>query len=152
MRDAVHALKYRNFRALSQPMGELMADYLRRSHIPGDVLVPIPLHHRRLRERGYNQSELLARELSKTVSLPVLDNVLRRVKNSSPQARATSVAERYQNVKGAFVCENNGRIAGKAVIVIDDVCTSGATLEACAEVLKIAGAVSVWGLTFAREV
>ncbi len=151
VRDAVHALKYRNFRALLQPMGVLMADYLDSSRIPGDVLVPVPLHSRRLKERGYNQSELLVRELSKKVGLPAPGSVLHRVKDSSPQVRAASVSERYQNVRGAFVCKSSDEIAGKAVIVIDDVCTSGATLEACADALKAAGAASVWGLTFARE-
>lgn len=152
VRDAVHALKYRNFRALSQPMGTLMADYLRSICIPGDVLVPVPLHFHRLKERGYNQSELLVHELGKIVGLSVLDNVLYRVKDSSPQVRAVSAVERYQNVEGAFICKSSDKIAGKAVIVIDDVCTSGATLEACANALKAAGATSVWGLTFAREV
>ncbi len=152
MKDVVHALKYHNFRSLSQPMADLMAGYLSCNQIPGDILVPVPLHRRRLKERGYNQSELLVRELGKIVGLPVADAVLCRVKDSSPQAKTTSVAERYRNVKGAFVCKDNGEISGRAVIVVDDVCTSGATLEACADVLKTAGAVSVWGLTFAREV
>lgn len=151
MREAVHALKYHNFRALSQPMAELMAAYLIDSKIPGDILVPVPLHRRRLKERGYNQSELLVHELGRIVGLPIAGAVLTRVKDSSPQARAASVRERYQNVDGAFDCQNNGEITGRAVIVVDDVCTSGATLEACARALKTAGATLVWGLTFARE-
>ncbi len=152
VREVVHALKYRNFRALSEPMAVLMADYLRSNSIPGNILVPVPLHYRRLKERGYNQSGLLVRELGKVVGLPVLYNVLHRVKDSSPQVRAASVTERYQNVKDAFVCKSSDEIAGKAVLLVDDVCTSGATLEACASVLKSAGAASVWGLTFAHEV
>lgn len=152
VRDTVHALKYYNFRSLSRPMADLMADYLCHSQIPGDVLVPVPLHRHRVKERGYNQSSLLVRELGKIVGLPVLDNVLCRVKDSPPQAKTASVGERYQNVRGAFACQSSGEIAGRAVIVIDDVCTSGATLEACADALKTAGAISVWGLTFAREV
>jgi len=152
VREAVHALKYRNQRVLSQYLAGLMADYLCHNHIPGEVLVPVPLHRRRLRERGYNQSSLLARELANIVRLPILENVLCRVKDSLPQVKAASVDARHQNVKGAFICQSDGRIKGKSVLVIDDVCTSGATLEACAAALKIAGATSVWGLTFAREV
>lgn len=152
VREAVHALKYRNQRVLSQCLAGLMADYLCHTHIPGEVLVPVPLHRRRLRERGYNQASLLARELAKTLGLPFVENVLCRVKDSLPQVKAASVDARHQNVKGAFICQYSDRIKGKSVLVIDDVCTSGATLEACAAALKVAGAVSVWGLTFAREV
>jgi len=137
---------------LSQYLAGLMADYLYHNHIPGEVLIPVPLHRRRLRERGYNQSSLLARELASIVGLPIVENVLCRVKDSLPQVKAASVDARHQNVKGAFICQSDGRIKGKSVLVIDDVCTSGATLEACAAALKIAGATSVWGLTFAREV
>lgn len=151
-KDVVHALKYYNFRALAQPMAELMAVYLSSSRIPGDVLVPVPLHRRRLKERGYNQSELLVSALGKIIGMPVADDVLYRIKDSLPQVRTTSVEERYQNVRGAFACKNGSEITGRAVIVVDDVSTSGATLEACADALKTAGAISVWGLTFAREV
>jgi ComF family protein len=127
-----------------------MANYLQDSPVCGEVLVPIPLHPRRLRERGYNQSSLLARELGKLIALPVIDTGLYRLKDSLPQARTTTVEERRRNVTNAFVCRDE-KLSGRSIILIDDVCTSGATLEACAKALKVAGAVSVWGLTLARE-
>ncbi|MBM4445859.1 MAG: ComF family protein [Chloroflexi bacterium] len=150
-RQAIHELKYRNLKAISGCLAILMANYLQDNPVHGEVLVPIPLHPRRLRERGYNQSTLLAEELSKLIALPVIDDSLRRLKDSLPQARTATVEERKRNVENAFACRDE-KLNGKSVILIDDVCTSGATLEACAEVLKVAGAVSVWGLTLAREV
>jgi ComF family protein len=129
----------------------LMADYLKDNQVYGEVLVPVPLHLRRLRERGYNQSNLLARELGKLVALPVIDYSLHRLKDSLPQARTTTVEERRRNVAKAFICRDE-KLSGTRIILIDDVCTSGATLEACAKAVKAAGAISVWGLTLAREI
>jgi len=128
-----------------------MHDYLQANALPGDVLVPVPLHPRRLRQRGYNQSVLLARELAQLTGLPVIEDCLCRSRNSLPQARTATVEERRDNVIGAFICKNE-KLAGAGVILIDDVCTTGATLEACASALKIGGTESVWGLTLAREV
>jgi ComF family protein len=104
-----------------------------------------------LRERGYNQSSLLARELSRCIDLPVIENCLIRVKQAQPQVRAVDVEERRRNVAEAFVCRDE-KISGRQIILIDDVCTSGATLECCAAALKNKGAASVWGLTLAREI
>jgi ComF family protein len=119
--------------------------------MPGEVLVPVPLHRKRLRERGYNQSCLLSEELGKLSGLPVVSDCLVRQKNSPPQAKTSTVEERRDNVVGVFDCRD-GRLRGKQVLLIDDVATSGATLDACAAVLKASGAVSVWALTFAREI
>jgi ComF family protein len=110
----------------------------------------VPLHPRRLRSRGYNQAVLLARELGKLAGLPVEEKALRKERNTPPQARATSAHERRENVKGSFSCRPES-VEGKQVLLLDDVCTTGATLEACSLVLKEAGASSVWGLTLARE-
>jgi ComF family protein len=128
-----------------------MSDYLDRNPLPADVLVPVPLHPKRLRERGYNQSELLARELGKLVSLPLVGNQLVRRKYALPQARTNSVAQRRANMADAFACEGNA-LAGRRVLLVDDVSTSAATLDACAATLKNSGAASVWGLVLAREV
>ncbi|MCJ7514349.1 MAG: ComF family protein [Dehalococcoidia bacterium] len=151
VRRAVHDLKYRNLKSIAICLATLMADYMRDNPVPGDVLVPVPLHPRRLRERGYNQSSLLANKLGKLTALPVLEGKLCRLKDSLPQARTTTVEERRKNVRKAFKCQH-GKLQGKAFILIDDVCTSGATLESCAAALKAAGAVSVWGFTLAREI
>jgi len=132
-------------------LAELLADYLRSNQLDGEALTYVPLHPRRLRERGYNQSRLLARELSKRIDLPVIEDCLIRVKQAHPQVRAHDVAERQRNVADAFVCRDE-KVNGKQIMLIDDVCTSGATLESCAAALKSKGVVFVWGLTLAREI
>lgn len=151
IRQAIHQLKYKNLRASAEPLAEILWSYLSDNPISGEVLVPVPLHGKRLRERGYNQSELLAREMGKINGLPVVTGCLTRSRHASPQARAASSSQRQENVAGAFSCRN-GSLKDKRVILIDDVATSGATLEACAAVLKTGGAAAVWGLTLAREV
>jgi ComF family protein len=128
----------------------LLHDYLVQNPLPGEALVPVPLHRKRWRERGYNQSELVARSLSKLCGLPVVEDCLMRPGNTAPQARSSSVSERRDNVARAFRCNGRG-LKGKRVILMDDVSTSGATLNSCAAVLKSAGAVEVWGLVIALE-
>ena len=151
IRQAIHQLKYRNLRALAQPLAGLLQDYLATNPLSGEVLVPVPLHQKRLRERGYNQSGQLARELGKLISLPVVDDCLIRHRLASPQTRTVTVEERRRNVAGAFSCRD-GRLKDKQVLLLDDVSTSGATLDAGAAVLKAAGAASVWGLVVAMEI
>jgi competence protein ComFC len=147
----VHQLKYRNLRALAPSLSELLDNYLKTLTLPADVLVPVPLHRKRLRERGYNQSLLLARGLGRLTGQPVVDGCLVRQKNTPPQARTSTVEERRDNVIGVFDCRDD-RLRGRQVLLIDDVATSGATLDACAAVLKASGAASVWALVLAREI
>lgn len=151
IQQAVYQLKYRNLRSIAPMLAGFIHDFLEMYPIQGDVLVPVPLHKSRIRERGYNQSTLLAKELVKLSGLPVFPNSLVKHEKSMPQARSANVEERKKNVSGVFSVRD-GTLKGKAVILIDDVSTSGATLDACAGVLKEAGAVSVWGLTLAREI
>ncbi len=151
MREAIHQLKYRNLRALAVPLAKLLHDYLITDPMPAEVLVPMPLHQKRLRERGYNQSSLLARQLGKLANLPVVDDCLIRQRHATPQARTATVEERQSNVTDAFACPDH-RLWDKQVLLIDDVSTSGATLDACAAALKASGATSVWGLVMAREI
>lgn len=151
MRQAIHQLKYRNLKAISPCLAELLANYLKSNPLPGEALIPVPLHPKRLRERGYNQSRLLAWELGKLTNIPVIEDCLIRVKEAKPQVKAANLEERHRNVTDAFAC-HNGKVSGKEIILVDDVCTSGATLESCAEALKSKGAVSIWGLTLAREI
>jgi len=150
IRECVHRLKYRHLRGLAGPLAELLAESLKDKALPGDTLVPVPLHPGRERYRGYNQSALLARELGQATGLPVAEKVLLRVKASGSQARASGLEERRRNVEGAFACSAAG-VAGKRILLLDDVCTTGATLEAAARALKEGGAASVWGLTLAKE-
>jgi len=151
IRQAIHELKYRNLRALSGTLARLLFDYLAKNPMPAEVLVPVPLHHKRLRERGYNQAGLLAKELGKITGRPVVDDCLVRQRPAPPQARTATATERWANVADAFACRDQ-RLRGRAVLLIDDVATSGATLDASATALKAGGAASVWGLVLARDI
>ena len=148
IRDAVHQLKYRGLQAVAPDLGKLLSSHARRNQLAADVLVPVPLHSRRLRQRGYNQAELLARETGARLGVEVMTGVLSRTRHESPQAGASSVRERLAHVKGAF--QARGPVEGRSVLLIDDVCTTGATLGACAVALRAAGAVTVRALTLAE--
>lgn len=150
IRHAIHQLKYGNFKALAAPFGRLLAESLAAGPLSVDTAVPVPLHPRRLRQRGYNQAGLLASEVGRITGVTVVDGSLTRARNTSAQTEAASAEARRRNVHGAFSCIDS-RLAGKKVLLIDDVCTTGATLDACAVAVKSAGADSVWGLTLARE-
>lgn len=146
VRQAIHCLKYQNLRAVAWPLGQLLGECLRVYPLPVEVLVPVPLHPKRLRQRGYNQSALLAR----ATGLPVVEGLI-RLRDTPPQARTATSQERQDNVRGAFACRHRG-LRGRQILLVDDVCTTGATMEACALALKEAGAASVWGLALAREI
>ena len=148
IRPAIHFLKYHNHRAITAILGKILVDAYRRYHLNVEVIVPVPLHPSRLRERGYNQSELLAREVGAVLNLTVNTDGLQRTRKTKPQVEL-SIDERRQNVVNAFACDNQ-KLAGQQVLLIDDVCTTGSTLDACAAALKKSGVVSVWGLTLAR--
>jgi ComF family protein len=150
VRHAVHELKYRNLRSIATVLAAFLFEYLQENPVPGDTLVPVPIHRKRCRERGYNQSFLLAQELHRLSGLPLIDNCLFRTGYIAPQAKTTSVTQRLSNISGAFACTNNN-LKGKNVILVDDVSTSGATMNACAAALKSAGAAAVWGLALALE-
>ena len=147
LREAIHSLKYNNARALAAPLGARMAAYWQQEGFSADVIVPVPLHKSRLAERGYNQSLLLARAVSRATGIHLDEQMVVRHKATQQQA-LLNAAERRENVKGAFECR--GDAAGLRIALIDDVCTTGNTLEACAAVLKAAGAASVWAFTLAR--
>jgi len=126
-----------------------MSQYLLQNHLPVDVVVPVPLHPHRLRERGYNQATLLAKEVEKALGLPLLEDALLRVRSTIPQVGLTA-RERRDNVRGAFHCAD-GNLKGQRILLVDDVCTTGATLEACSLALRQEGVGVVWGLVLARE-
>ena len=149
VRDAIHRLKYKGERASAGLLAGLMAEYIEGSPVPADALLPTPLHPRRLRSRGYNQSALLARELGKRITLPVREDLLIRVRNPRPQVETQSQQERRVNVADNFACQTDA--AGLTVLLIDDVATTGSTLSECATALKAAGATRVHALTLARE-
>ena len=149
VRQAILQFKYRHIKAMAAPLGQLLSEFLHSHPVQGDILTPVPLHPKRLRQRGYNQASLLAKELGQLAGLPVVEGPLVRVRDTVSQARTASATERRLNVQDAFTC--NQGLEGERVLLIDDVCTTGATLDACAIALKAAGASSVWGLTVAKE-
>lgn len=116
-----------------------------------DILVPVPIHVSRLRERKFNQSALLCRELSKLTHMPVEYKVLQKHKKTKPQVECSGIA-RTRNVKNAFCINDSGKIKDKRIVLVDDVMTTGSTLTECAKVLLKAGAKSVDALTIARVI
>ena len=149
LKRAIYQFKYRQKRRLALPLADLMHLYLLENPWPAQLIVPVPLHMDRLRERGYNQAALLARELSERSGLPVEEGSLVRIRETASQV-ALRADERRQNVRGAFRGRGE-KSRDKRVLLIDDVSTTGATLEACAEALRQKGARSVWALVLARE-
>lgn len=150
IRRAVHAFKYRGVWSLGGVLGVLMVPTAQSMPFLPQVVAPVPLHPRRLKERGYNQAALLARSVAEGLGLPLDEGLLIRRRASAPLARLSSARLRQAEVRAAFACTEED-LEGAAVLLVDDVCTSGATLDACAVALKGAGAGRVWGLTLARE-
>lgn len=150
VRAAVHGLKYDDIRALAPVMARLMASDARVAKLEFDAIVPVPLHPKKLRQRGYNQAELLARELVKTLPGPLDTRSLQRVVATPPLARTTSRVEREATVRDAFRAGPGAR--GKRILLVDDVTTSGSTTRECALALLAAGATEVNAVVFAKEV
>lgn len=152
-RAMVHALKYGDRLELAPTMGRWMARAGRELLAEADALVPVPLHWRRLWARRFNQSALLAKTISREAGISVADGVLKRVKATAQQVGLTQ-AERALNVQGAFRVPAEGKVevAGRRLVLVDDVLTSGATSDACARALLRAGARGVDVLVFARVV
>lgn len=152
LREAVHALKFEGVRDLAFPLGTMLA---RRTHaalgptLSQATVVPIPLHPRREHNRGFNQSALLAKQLAQTLSLPCMP-LLRRTRHTPPQTSVTThvSAHRRENVAAAFGMAE--QMAPPAILLVDDVATTGSTLEEAAKVLYAHGAQTVWGAVVCR--
>lgn len=150
LQDAICAFKYRGKFALAKPLAALMIRAIP-SQIDGDLLVPVPLHPTRLRAREFNQSLLLADQLGRHLKRPVSATVLVRVLATDPQT-TLSRQERLRNLRQAFAVRNAEALAGRRVLLIDDVFTTGTTLNECAKTLRKGGALSVSALTLARTI
>jgi ComF family protein len=146
LRAIVHALKYDRRRSIARPLAGLLERHGRDVMAGADLVVPVPLHPSRKRARGFNQAAEIARHL------PVpMAHALARVRRTASQTDLPARA-RYSNVRGAFAVTARDRVRGATVVLIDDVSTTGATLETCAEALLDAGAREVRALTAARVV
>ena len=154
---SIHTYKYRFIATLAQPLGTWLANRVSEIDLPlPDLYIPVPLHPRRLRFRGFNQSALLAQTLADTLTpgsaLPVLQDSLIRTRATKPQMKTQSREERLGNLKDAFALSAASAISirGKTIWLVDDIATTGTTLEECARILKAAGAKSVFGIVLAR--
>jgi ComF family protein len=146
-RRLAHELKYERMTSLAGPMASLLAQVAEFDGI--DLVVPVPLHGRRERSRGYNQSAELARRIAAIVALPCEPKASRRTRDTAPLAKAMNREERRSIVAGAFAADRR-RVDHQRILLVDDVCTTGATLDACSKALLNAGAESVRCLVWAR--
>jgi ComF family protein len=146
----IHRLKYDGFFALAIPLAQFMVNDWPLWAQEIDILIPIPLHRRRLRKRGFNQSYLLAESIAQQLNITVNDRSLRRVKNTRPQI-GLNPSQRQENMRDAFEADAQ-QISGREILLIDDVYTSGATMSAAAQALLAAGAAGVSAYCLARTV
>lgn len=153
LREVVHRFKYQGHISLARPLAQLLLPPARELLALHDlhVVVPVPLHRRRLRDRGFNQAALLARRLGASLDLPVRYTVLRRRRWTEPQI-GLSPSRRAENVRGAFAVSEPAAVRDQGVLLVDDVFTTGETVDQCVRALKGAGARKVAVLTVARTV
>jgi ComF family protein len=153
LQETLHRWKYERRISLTPFLGRWMAERLRRywTHPRFDLLIPVPLHVKRLRDRGFNQALLLTRELSRWTRIPYGKGVLQKRRATVPQVDLSG-AEREKRIKGVFTVPANGPIEDRSVLLVDDVYTTGATVNECAKVLLAAGARRVDVFTLARAV
>ncbi len=150
LRQSIHQLKYENDLPLSDTLCRLLISLYTQHNWQVDLICAVPLSPQRLRQRGYNQSALLAQLLAWAVSVPYQSKAMFRIRETLTQV-GLNAEQRRANVKGAFKAEPNV-FRNKSVLVVDDIATTSATLSACAEALKNAGARQVYALTLARTV
>ncbi len=147
----IHAFKYNQRTHLRYPLALLATEGMSgiMTGHAAHLIVPVPLHISRLRQRGFNQAVLLGKVMSQQLSLPLLPDALVRTKRTEPQIKL-SAAERRLNVKGAFTVKRADSVVGKRILLLDDVMTTGSTMDECAKELKKAGASAVIAATIAR--
>ncbi|MFQ5823798.1 MAG: ComF family protein [bacterium] len=149
----IHEMKYFKKQSLAGLMGDEMAKLVLadRVYSSADLIIPVPLHKTRLRERGFNQSILLSNRIATISKIPVERNVLKRIRYTKPQSKLGAV-EREKNVQGAFEVTESNSLIDKQVILVDDVLTTGSTIRACAKVLIQAGVSKILAITAAKAI
>lgn len=150
----LHSLKYNNHPEIGETLGEVYGEELCQANFSEkfNVIVPVPLHASRKRKRGYNQSEEFAKGLSKSLKIPFTGDVLERTTKTETQTRKSKL-KRWQNVNEVFKLKHHDQISNKHVLLVDDVITTGATIEACAQVLIENGcaSISIASIAYAEE-
>lgn len=144
VKKSIYNFKYKNKREYARAYGEEISDNLRDEILSwgANVIIPVPLHKTKLRIRGYNQAELLAKELSKRFNIPMENKMLTRIKRTKPQKELND-SDRKKNMKNAFIVDKN-IVKYKKVILVDDIYTTGSTIDGCAKVLKENGVNKVY--------
>jgi len=141
-----------HFQCLENPPGFIQSHFQCLENPPGFagfILIPVPLSKKKLKERGFNQAKEIGKELSKFLKIPLISDCLIKIKETLPQVELSD-EEREENIKGVFSCQNQNKIQGRKILLIDDVYTTGSTMEECARVLKKAGVKEVIGIVAAR--
>ena len=149
-RPIIMRFKYNGLKTYAKPLGKMLADYFGSSDLIADVATFVPMPEKRKKKRGYNQAEVLCDEFCKLTGMPMVD-ALKRVKDI-PRQSTLSGKERIENIKGNFAAADNSLVKDKSVLVIDDVVTTGATVNECAKALLKAGAREVMVLSLAKTV
>ncbi|MBI2627135.1 MAG: ComF family protein [Parcubacteria group bacterium] len=155
VKEIIHAFKYRFIKDLAPTVDKFTSTYISNNDITEtlsavDFIEAVPLTRVRFNWRGYNQSELIAHGISKIINKPLIYSLKRKGLLSVPQAEIKDHIQRTKNVKNLFTCKSQLEIKNKTLLLVDDVYTSGATMQECARVLKDAGAKEVWGFAIAR--
>lgn len=153
LREAIHALKYEGVKELAEPLADLIVAQLKEQDLEflgGRILIPVPLHRFKLASREFNHSVLLAEKLAEKLNLELEKDVLIKSR-STPAQIELKAKERKANLRGAFAVRHQEGIKNRKILLVDDVITTGATLDECAKVLKKAGARNVWALVLARD-
>lgn len=141
--NIIYDLKYRGIRGIGRHFGQMLGERIQKTGIPVyDAIVPVPIHHARKRERGYNQSDMIAEGLAAVMDIPVDGKLIFRTSNTTSQT-TLSKAERLDNIKGKIAVNPRKNVAGKCFLICDDVMTTGSTLNNCAHALIAAGAANV---------
>lgn len=155
IKKLIYNFKYQSqLKELAYPLSLLILIHLyliKKYFPPNSLLVPIPLFLKKKKRRGFNQAEEIGKIISEKIKIPLIVDNLIRIKNTFPQAKLNK-EQRQENIKNAFEVRNKKIFQGKIIFLLDDVYTTGATMQECAKILKKSGAKQIWGLTVAREI
>jgi len=154
VKKLINQFKYEPYiKELSKPLVLLiMTHFINLNNLPDFkefILIPVPLHKKKLKQRGYNQAKEIGKEFSKNLKTPIFNNVLIKIKQTPAQVQLKK-EQREKNIKGVFACQKPELVKNRKILLIDDIFTTGSTMEECARVLKTAGAKQVWGVVVAR--
>lgn len=153
VKDLIYDYKYKFIKEIKHELCRLIIKHLKKTGFEKKenyLIIPVPLHKKRLRWRGFNQSELLAQKIGEYFNIPIETRTLTRVKYTTPQALQENKEERLKNLKGAFECKNSAILENKHIILIDDIATTGSTIKECAKILLAKGVAKISVIVVAK--